>query len=290
MSRKYVPSFLRDQASNTSGSTSNNTSNSTNNSFWPGQGADTNKFAALSDDYPTSKPIINTSRPAMEAPKLAPATLASITSNGSSPVGAYPTTCGYTTVTGGSKKSFASKFAENVKIANDPNYKPPVKPISITSEDDFPALGGPKRVANAIIAPPKPKKTGITVSIVEETAPPKPTGSFADMAKSWAKQKEDEAENTRKRLAEEERLRRENTIMSRIPNMCKIRRRADEDENDNEFDDYNNDNYDESSLGDDDDSYEVPEGEVEPSDEDEENQGEFNSDVGWDGRKRGDLY
>jgi hypothetical protein len=46
MSKKYVPTFLKNQ------------------------------------DFQGSKPIVNTSRPAMEAPKLVPATLASLTSNG----------------------------------------------------------------------------------------------------------------------------------------------------------------------------------------------------------------
>ena len=73
MSRKFVPSFLKEQG----------------NTAVAGAGAgvgagaeptqtrafiNTNKFAPLSDDR-----HINTSRPAKEAPKLAPATLASAT-------------------------------------------------------------------------------------------------------------------------------------------------------------------------------------------------------------------
>lgn len=270
MSKKYVPSFLKDQQVASNNTTSTNASQSA--SFWPGRAAAAplgtdNKFAALSDDFAMKKPIVNTSRPAMEAPKLAPMTLASATSNGAVPMAGAGGASG-------SKKSFASKFAEQVKIANDPNYKPPPKPVNFESEDDFPSLGGPaKKPANVVIKPEL------------ATAP---TGSkFADMAKGWAKQKEEEAEKALKKAAREEQLRREAELMRSMPIMGGLRRRRYDDDDDDE-EDYNP-NYDESSLGDDD-SYEVPEGDGEPSDEDDENQGEFNSDLGWDGRKRGDLY
>jgi hypothetical protein len=64
MSKKYVPSFLK--------------------------GSMTNSFAALDDSKEDvckeeSKPLVNTSLPAKQAPVLAPATLASLTSNGSVP-------------------------------------------------------------------------------------------------------------------------------------------------------------------------------------------------------------
>jgi hypothetical protein len=273
MSKKYVPSFLKDQHPTSTAPTSNTTQSA---SFWPGRsgaGAGAplntdNKFAALSDDFPMKKPIINTSLPAQMAPKLAPMTLASATSNGAVPIGGAGGASG-------SKKSFASKFAEQVKIANDPNYKPPPKPVNFESEDDFPSLGGPakKPAANVVIKP--------------ELASAPAGSKFADMAKGWAKKKEDDEENARQKAAAEELLRREADIMRGIPNINRIRRRYAEYDDEDEDEDYNP-NYDESSLGDDD-SYEVPEGDLEPSDEDE-NQGEFNSDLGWDGRKRGDLY
>ena len=282
MSKKYVPSFLKDQQSNQAPSTNNNT----NGSFWPGQKTSTplsssNKFAALSDDFPMTKkdkPIVNTSLPAQQAPKLAPATLASLTSNGSAPV----------VTTGGSgsgpKKSFAAKFAEQARIAEDPNYVPPPKPVDFRSEDDFPALGAPaKPVTGAWGAKPAAAKN----VIVEPT---KPAGaSFAEKAKEWANKKAEDEEKARKKAMREERLRREAELIRSIPIMGFHRRRQEYD-NEDEEEDYNP-NYDESSLGDD--SYEVSEDDykpVEDSEEEDEENGEFNQNVGWDGRRRDDLY
>jgi hypothetical protein len=204
----------------------------------------------------------------MEAPKLTPMTLASATSNGAAPMGG----AGGPSVPGtGPKKSFASKFAEQAKITSNPNYKPPPKPINFQSEEDFPSLGG------------KPVNKVITKSEVTGTTGTK----FADMAKGWAKHKEDEEQRARIKAEQEEKLRSEAMLMRSIPIIRGPRRAATKDNYHNE-DEEDSHNYEESSLGDDD-SYEVPEGDTEPSDEDDEN-GEFNSDVGWDGRKRGDLY
>ena len=310
MSKKYVPSFLKDQQS-----TSNPTQKAEkaeSASFWPGRPGVTgstvvtatamntnsnNKFAVLSDDFHMNRPVVNTSRPAVEAPKLAPMTLASATSNGAVPMGGGPSVlgagagAGTGTGTGagagtggasmlgtGPKKSFASKFAEQTKIASNPNYKPPPKPINFQSEEDFPSLGG------------KPVNKVITKSEVSATSATGATGTkFADMAKGWAKHKEDEEERARIMAEQEEKRRSEAMLMRSIPIIRGPRRAATKDnyhnEDENQEDSHN---YEESSLGDDD-SYEVPEGDTEPSDEDDEN-GEFNSDVGWDGRKRGDLY
>ena len=237
----------------------------------------------LSDDFPMNRPIVNTSRPAMEAPKLVPMTLASATSNGAVPMGGAGGASMLGTGAGagagagagtgaGPKKSFASRFSEQAKIASNPNYKPPPKPINFQSEEDFPSLGG------------KPVNTVITKSEITTGA------KFADMAKGWAKHKEDEEERVRMKAEQEEKLRREAIMMRSIPILGAFRRRQDTEpvyRNEEEEEEYNP-NYEESSLGDDD-SYEAPEGNEEPSDEDDEN-GEFNNDVGWDGRKRGDLY
>ena len=223
-----------------------------------------NKFAPLADDYKREKPIINTSLPAKNAPTLAPATLASLTSaSGASNV-----------VTNGSgpKKSFASKFAEQVKIANDPNYKPPPKPINFSSEDDFPSLGGPKKPAAAASA--------VTAVKPVDT-------KFADLAKGWAKQKEDEAEEAIRKAAREERRRRERERIIPTFNLIRRHRAYDDDEDDEE--DYNP-NYDESSLGGDSYGVDDDDGGAPLSEDDDEDQGEFNNDIGWDGRKHGDLY
>lgn len=270
MSKKYVPSFLKDQSA-----PSNPTTN-TSTSFWPGQKPSTslsssNKFDALSDDFhmKKDKPIINTSLPAKEAPKLAPATLASITGGGATTVGNNS----------GPKKSFASKFAEQAKIAADPYYKPPPKPIDVTSENDFPSLGGPAKPATGAWGS-KPKN--------ETVQPEKTALSFADKAKEWAKKKEEEEEEARQKAIEEEKRRREADLHKRmnVLNLGRFKRQyVNEDDEGDEY--YNNE---ESSLGDDD-SYEVPEGDGEPSEEEEdEDNDEFNLNVGWDGRRRDDLY
>jgi len=285
MSKKYVPSFLRDQQSTNNPTQKAEKAEST--SFWPGRPGVTgataataataintnsnNKFAVLSDDFPMNRPVVNTSRPAVEAPKLAPMTLASATSNGAVPMGG----AGGAGVETGPKKSFASKFAEQAKITSNPNYKPPPKPINFQSEEDFPSLGG--KPVNKVIT-----KSEVTTGTTGATGT-----KFADMAKGWAKHKEDEEQRARIKAEQEEKLRSEAMLMRSIPIIRGPRRAATKDNYHNE-DEEDSHNYEESSLGDDD-SYEVPEGDTEPSDEDDEN-GEFNSDVGWDGRKRGDLY
>jgi hypothetical protein len=276
MSKKYVPSFLKDQQSAPNSNTNTNTT-SQSAAFWPGQKpaaplSSSNKFAALSDDYKKDKPIVNTSLPAKEAPKLAPATLASLTGGGSTVVSS----------SGGSgpKKSFAAKFAEQAKIAADPNYKPPPKPVDFTSEDDFPSLGGPKKPAAGAWG------AKATENVVVDPDEKPAVTSFADKAKEWAKKKEEEAEKARLKAIQEEERRREAEMMKSLPILGMRRRYLDDDDEDE--DDYNQ-QYDESSLGED--SYEVADEDEELTEEDEdEDNGEFNQNVGWDGRRRDDLY
>ncbi len=263
MSKKYVPAFLKEQQPSPSNTAS----------FWPGGNRSStgptlntsNKFAALADDSPKEKPIVNTSLPARQAPKLVPATLASLTSNGSAPI------TNSSLGGGGSKKSFAAKFKEHVRAAEDPNYVPPPKPVDFGSEDDFPSLGGPAPKKNTVVLPPVQAPS---------------TQSFAEKAKEWAKKKEDDEEKARQKALYLERKQREAELMRKTMPMIGIRRYRDEDEEEDEY--YNN--HEESSLGGDSDSYEVPECEPEDEEDDEDENGEFNQDVGWDGRKRGDLY
>ena len=283
MSKKYVPSFLKDQQSTPTPSNTNTQSNS-NASRWSGQNTSTplsasNKFAALSDDFTMNKkdkPIINTSLPAQLAPKLAPATLASITGGGSGAVvGASAS---------GSKKSFADKFKEQARIAADPNYKPPPKPINVQSEDDFPSLGAPKKAPSGAwgVKPSVAPSNTVAESDEKPLAP-----SFAEKAREWATKKAEEEEKARMKAAMEEKARRDGLMMRTIPLMG-MRRFRNNDYNDDEEDDYYNHN-DASSLGDD--SYEVPEDDAQPSEEeDDEDNDEFNQNVGWDGRRKDDLY
>lgn len=271
MSKKYVPSFLKEQQSTPT--TSVNSSDSTPGWLSQRQSAPltaSNKFAALSDDFSMKKdkPVVNTSLPAKEAPKLAPATLASLTG------GASVATSG----SSGPKKSFASKFAEQAKIASDPYYKPPPKPINVASEDDFPSLGGPTKAPTGAWGS-KPKS-----EVVESE---KTTLSFADKAKEWAKQKEEEEETARLNAIADEKRRRESQLHKRMNVLNFNRFKRQFVENGEEEDEYYNNE--ESSLGDDD-SYEVPEGDEETSEEEYDDTDEFNQNVGWDGRRKDDLY
>ena len=244
MSRKFVPSFMKKQEQEQEqeqrqGSVPSVELTQTRAFI------NTNKFAPLSDDK-----HINTSRPAKEAPKLAPATLASITTNGQ----------------GGGKGTYASKMAERARMASNPNYVPPPKPLDVTSENEFPSLGGSKKIDS---------------SKVDSNI--KKSGSFASMARDWAKQKEEEEEAERMmriRLEEEERelrLLKSMVAIGRRKNNTTDHRLEGEEED-----------YDESSLGGDSDNDEMPE-DSEPS-EDDNDDDEYNQNVGWDGRRRDDLY
>jgi hypothetical protein len=259
MSKKYVPSFLKDPSSipNTTSAWSGNRS----------AGAPTlstfNKFSALDDDAPKQKSIINTSLPAKEAPKLIPATLASLTSNGS------------VNTREGQNRSFASKFKDQVtkleSSGSGNRSTTVVTSINFASEDDFPTLGGPKK--NIVVIPP------ITKNVVSNI-------SFADRAKEWAKKEEDE-----KALAlVADKNEDVSEITGKAISIFALRRRQENVEEEEEEEEDINHNYEESSLGESD-SYEMPEDQELSEDENnEEGADEFNQDVGWDGRKREDLY
>jgi hypothetical protein len=258
MSRKYVPTFLKNQD-------------------FEGAGA---------------KPIVNTSRPAMEAPKLVPATLASLTSNGAA---ATATT---TATTGGSNKSFGSKFAEQARVAEDPNYVPPPKPINFTSEDDFPTLGGGSSPKKSVVSNHcfKTSNTPTNTVIIDSEEYDVPTlattgNKWANMAKGWAKHKEDEEERARKKKMLEDQMLREAELMKSIPIIGMRRRNRYDDDDD--YSDYDPQEKNENYIPEEEDSYGMPD-----DDENEKNilqdvedeQEEFNSNIGWDGRKRDDLY
>lgn len=125
----------------------------------------TNSFAALDDSKENmcsisvkkdeaEKSLVNTSLPAKQAPVLAPATLASLTSNGAAPrpfVFSPP----------GLKQEITTPI-----LKKDPAKK---KPLEAT---DFPPLGSKKPTS---------------IALVQKT-------SFSELSKEWAKkQKEDEA-------------------------------------------------------------------------------------------------
>lgn len=289
MSKKYVPSFLReggvkqdvrdDSIREVVDPPTRNFSQERNNS---------NAFSRVSHDHKKEKPIV-------EVPKLAPATLASITSQ--SPLNGEPSKSG---------GSFASKFAEQVRISEDPNYQ---KPVDLSSADDFPALGAVKK-NNVIIPPFKPQP----MERRQPTEKPKLTElkpftssapSFAEMASLWAKKKEEEdrekAEIERRKELEEEKMRQAARLMKKVPVLGSIGRRgvikgdSDEDEEENAY--VNPDEQ--SSLGggsnyeyEEEESFEGEDDEFAEREEGNEDgeEDEYNPNAGWDGRRKEDLY
>jgi hypothetical protein len=107
------------------------------------------------------KPLVNTSLPAKEAPQLAPATLASLTS---STAGASATTVGPTVV--GITSTLSHFHLEKKSI-----YQPLSKAVHLT-DDDFPTLDSKKPVK--------------TSALVQGT-------NFASLSREWAKKQEEDA-------------------------------------------------------------------------------------------------
>ena len=291
MSKKYVPSFLRDGALKEGalkeGAIKEVIDPPTRN-FSQQERNNSNAFSKVSDDYRKEKPV------KVDVPKLAPATLASITSL--SPLSADASK---------SSGSFASKFAEQVRISEDPNYQ---KPVDLSSADDFPALGAVKK--NNIVIPPfkpqpmerrqpteKPKLTELKSTTTN--AP-----SFAEMASLWAKKKEEEdrekAEFQRRKELEEEKMRQAARLMKKVPVLGSIGRRGISREEGSEEEENVYVNPDEqASLGggsnyeyEEEESFEGEDdefGEREEGGEDGEEE-EYNPNAGWDGRRKEDLY
>lgn len=109
MSKKYIPPFMK--GASTSSSTESN-------SFWDSTpSSDNQRFHFTSNKTPSTsyQPLVNTSKPAREAPTLEKGTLASLTKQ----------TTAYTPL---SKQS---------------------KPANVQSEEDFPSLGGSTKVTNS---------------------------------------------------------------------------------------------------------------------------------------------
>ena len=294
MSKKYIPSFLRGEVlkegaikEGSEGSKGfesavrNNVEPSTRN--FSQERNNSSAFTKVSHDYRKEKTV--------EVPKLAPATLASITS----------LTANNATSKGSG--SFASKFAEHVHNSENPNYQ---KPVDLSSVDDFPALGAVRQKNNVIIPPLKPQLAEKLVEKLTEkpcltelkltTTTNAP--SFAEMASMWAKKKENEdrenAEFNRRKELEEEKMRQAARLMKKQPILGSISRRIMEDRGEEEEEGNAYINPDEhSSLGggsnyeyDEEDSFEGEDSNEERHDDDEDD----NPNVGWDGRRKEDLY
>ena len=294
MSKKYVPSFLREggvrEGAVKEGAVKEGLEPPSRNFFQ--ERNNSSSFSRISQDHTKEKPYT-------EVVKLAPATLASITSL--SPLNGEPSK---------GSGSFASKFAEQVRISEDPNYQ---KPVDLSSADDFPALGAVKK-NNVVIPPFKPQplerrqpteKPHLTVgaSLTELKPFTNSAPSFAEMASLWAKKKEEEdrekAEIERRKELEEEKMRQAARLMKKVPVLGSIGRRGvirgdgAEDEEENVY--INPD--DKSSLGggsnyeyEEEESFEGEDDEDEEGHDEDEEQDEYNPNAGWDGRRKEDLY
>lgn len=196
----------------------------------------------------SSAQLVNTSLPAKEAPKLVPATLASITSSSD-----------------GNNASSVATSVKNTNLEKVSIYKGNDKKVNLGS-DDFPSLGG------------KPK-----ASVVKPVE--KPAMNFAAMSREWAeKQKEEariaaeEAEKERMRLQlermmKEKEEKEEKIYKKQMISLASIKRtKENEAENRNDYDD---DDYTEE-----DELYESP---LDEDEEDEDEEDEYNSQ--WDGRR-----
>lgn len=116
MSKKYVPPFMRDSSQSNSSSQP-----SQQNSFWDSTPQQDNQRFNFSSNRTTNsyQPLVNTSKPAKEAPKLEAGTLASLTKQTS---------------------SSTTSSTPYVPLSNK------TKPVNVQSDQDFPSLGGSTKV------------------------------------------------------------------------------------------------------------------------------------------------
>lgn len=283
---KYVPAFVKQQQAQGQ--------QQSNSSIW-NRG---NRFSALSDDFPMNnrdKPF-GTSN--IRSDTTRPDTMASLTSSGNGFSAAT------SVATGGGNKSFASKFSEQMRRAENPNYVPPPKPLDINSQEDFPSLGAkpskssvtPVVTPNKTLpgAPLKPNTIRQTVMSEQPTLPSltKPSGNkWASMAKAWAQKDEDERNAERERELKEEEERKEMELLNLMHRPTFMHNR-----HCNDYDEEEEDDYDQTYNQDEADSYYYESSETDdmPSDSDkqdgEDAEGEYNSNTVWDGRRKDDLY
>lgn len=220
------------------------------------------------------KPLVNTSLPAREAPKLVPATLAAITSvaNGANDNGAPVTNSSL-------GRSYGSKFVSK-QSKNESNEKS----VDCSSLDEFPSLG--LKPKNTVIVP-KATQPKVIVSLpkIRDESDPIPNkttkGTWASMASAWAKHtEEEEAAKKEKELQDEINRKELEQLRKMMPTIKQKRRlRIQEDIDDTDADSDTN-------------SFEVPEGEILGSDSSDEENGreEFNHNIGWERRHHDDLY
>jgi hypothetical protein len=196
------------------------------------------------------KPLVNTSLPAKEAPQLAPATLASLTS---STAGASATTIDTVGIT---------STLSNLHLEKKSIYQPLSK-VHLT-DDDFPTLGSKKPVK--------------TSSLVQGT-------NFASLSREWAKKQEEDAiiaknaaEKEKNRIQIEQSIRQKEAKEAEEFRMRKIMLPVKKDKIEQQVLDIGGNESDGSVA----DSYDSP-AEVEYEEEEEEEE-EMNSH--WDGHHR----
>jgi hypothetical protein len=216
------------------------TSSSTDsNSFWDSTPSDNQRFHFTSNKTPSTsyQPLVNTSKPAREAPKLEVGTLASLTKQ----------TTAYTPL---SKQS---------------------KPANVQSDDDFPSLGGSKKVTNTSL-----------------------NTTYASLARRWGEQKKEDEERAKKEaseLAEKKRLQMEKDEKER--RLFRIRTYSinalSKKNNDDEKYDLGNNNN--NVYLDDDDSYHSYSSDNDGVDDDDDQENDEELDDTWNHRRsKNDLY
>lgn len=237
--------------------------NATDGSSSGGAGSSVNRFAAFDDDFkaPTTLSSSNSS------------TFANITSS---------------TASKSSGKSYATRFSE--KSRTDDRHVPSgyiTKKMDVTSEEQFPTLGGSvKKPAGAW----GKSAADVVVATVDT--------KFADLAKVWAKQTDDEDTAIElKRLEDEKRYLEEKMLSSVLKGRIRHPKfdGLDNPDHANEEDYFHNPYNSHDQLADED-SVELPsedeafdeDGEFRDNDIDEN--GEYNPNIVNDGRSKNDLY
>lgn len=180
-----------------------------------------------------------------------------------------------------SSTSYSSRFAEQERIKNNPNYVPPQKPVNISSEDDFPTLGVPKV---PILAVPKVATSGQTL---------------IQMAEGWGKKIKEDDEANRRRIQTDEderrRIAKENClkekygddkqkIVGKNKSIIKARKNEYYVKEIGAYKPIVDNTLEEDSVE------SCPSHEEEEEDDDESQEDEFNTNIGYERRHRDELY
>jgi len=232
------------------------------------------------------RPLVNTSLPAQNAPKLVPTTLAEATrasaAEPQAPKATYSASYATSQATySASQTTYSASQAGHASHASNADSRPPSRlqkhRVAVSSLDEFPTLGKPKANANA-------------QANAQANAPAAATWGaprFAELSKQWAaKQQEDEAKakeerdkEARLRASLQQEREKEEMVLRRsglvgIPGGLFNQKKTDSDEE--KFKDESNSD--------------VPYSSDEPTEEEEE-EDEEEYDEGWNGRKhRDDIY